>query len=348
MSTWIASIEAKARLIHEQIAAVRNLAASNGAKDADAFVAPYLELLRRLYDEEFPLANLADSSDLVARYAGPAVEDRDPTVSIVLSVFSGLRNEIRGIAKSIVGLADSQQARWPETLDPHLSGVARGSLVVGIKVPSPKEISTATSQMELNNVSDQVYLSVRAAVRHLSTVARFVRDDRIDDEIREELPDPAVRDAVMVAARRLSPTGRRGIASVSLLGGDGNRLPYSPLTPRSRRVLGQALARPVRVAGSGEFEGTVREIDLDANRFEIRGVEGVGAIRCIYSSVLAKTVRTILDHRISVSGSYETLANQKPRLVDVESISILAHPLEQLHLGSTIKGMETLPAPDKK
>jgi hypothetical protein len=151
----------------------------------------------------------------------------------------------------------------------------------------------------------------------------------VDDAIREEFPDPAIRDTVMVAASRLAPTGRRGIDSVVFYGPEPQAVEPRPLTSRSRKVLELELARPVKVKSSGIFEGTVREIDLDARRFEIRGVSGAGAIRCVYDNRWDKLVREILDSRVTVSGSYETVGNQIPRLIQLGSIERVKPPPQQ-------------------
>jgi len=97
-------------------------------------------------------------------------------------------------------------------------------------------------------------------------------------------------------------------------------------------VLAHALARPVKVKSSGKFEGTVREIDLDARRFEIRGVIGAGAIRCVYDNRWHRLVRETLDARITVSGSYETLGNQVPRLIQVSSIELVKPAPQQSNI----------------
>lgn len=62
MGVWVDSVEARARIIHGQAAAVRALASRNGA-DPDEFARPYLDLLSRLYREELPVAQLVESSD---------------------------------------------------------------------------------------------------------------------------------------------------------------------------------------------------------------------------------------------------------------------------------------------
>ena len=216
MGIWTEAVERKAAIIHSQLAAARELAIRhNGSLEEIAL--PYLELLRTLYAEEFPFAQLTDTSDLVARFSGPAVDVQDPTVSIVISIFSEIREQIRAIARSVVGLATDRQVRWPSNLDPHLSGIAHGSLIVGVSV-APPLLASARAQMELDGVSDQVFASVRSAVRSLSVVARHVGATSIDAAFREEFPDPAVRDTVLIAAKRLAPTGLRDEAHVLTVG----------------------------------------------------------------------------------------------------------------------------------
>jgi hypothetical protein len=331
MGIWIESIEAKASIIHSQLAAARALAISNNG-DVHAATKPYMTLLNSLYQEEYSFAQLADSSDLVARFNGPSVDIFDPTVSIVISIFSDMREQIRSIAKSIVGLTTDQRVSWPAQLDPHLSGIAHGSLIVGITVPPPGTDQTKGQQLELDGVSTQVFESVRGAVRSLAVVAKHIRDNQVSESIREEFPDPAVRDTVLVAAKRLSPTGRKGIESVSFFTSQAMDEEPSSLTSVSRLALSHALAKPVKMKGHGDFEGVVREVDLDAKRFEIRGVKGIGAIRCVYDAKLHQQIRSSLDARVRVTGNYETLASEQPRLVAVDSVQILKTAEEQLHL----------------
>ena len=138
MSEWTEAVEAKARIIHGQLAAACVIAERNGGSAHD-IAQPYLELLRSLYRDEFAFAQLVDTSDLVARFVGPAVSGSDPTVTTVTGVFRTLQNQIRQIAKSIVGLSSDDRVAWPSDLDPHLSGMTHGSLVVGISIHSPDE-----------------------------------------------------------------------------------------------------------------------------------------------------------------------------------------------------------------
>src|SRR5438874_9307019 len=96
---WVEAVEAKARIIHTQLAAAQSLANRSGG-DSDDIAQSYIALLRQLYEDEFTFARMVDSSDLVARFEGSAVEASEPTVTLVMTVFADLRDEIRGIAKS--------------------------------------------------------------------------------------------------------------------------------------------------------------------------------------------------------------------------------------------------------
>lgn len=330
MGIWTESVEIKASIIHAQLAAARELAARNHGSEHEASQ-PYLKLLNSLYADEFPFAQLVDSSDLVARFSGPAVDVSDPTVSIVISVFSDIREQIRSIARSVVGLAIDKQVRWPSNLDPHLAGIARGSLIVGVSV-SPPTLQHAREQLELEGISETILSSVRTAVRSLATIGRHIGDSGMTASFREFFPDPAVRDTVLVAAKRLAPTGRRGIDSVTFFSDETAEATVPVLTPKSRAVLAGALAAPVLQPGKGDFSGTLREVDLDARRFEIRGVEGIGSIRCVYSERHDTLVRLALDARVKVSGGYESLAGGRPRLVAVESLVLVEAPPTQLRL----------------
>ena len=331
MNEWTEAVEAKARIIHGQLAAACVIAERNGASAHD-IAQPYLELLRSLYRDEFAFAQLVDTSDLVARFVGPAVSGSDPTVTTVTGVFRTLQNQIRQIAKSIIGLSSDERVAWPSDLDPHLSGMTHGSLVVGISIHSPDE-DVEKGQTAVPGVSQEIFESVRGAVRSIATVAHHVHGDRVDEPaIESSFPDPAVRDTVMVAASKLAPTGRKGIEGVAFYGPEETGVEAPLLTAQSRKMLNQALGSPIRVKGHGSFEGVVRAIDLDARRFHIREVEHIGGLRCMYGHGEHETAKTALDRRVRVSGSYEVTENQKPRLIAVTSIELLNDPARQGNL----------------
>jgi hypothetical protein len=321
MGIWIESVEAKARIIHAQLAAARSLAIDNGG-DPDYVSTRYYELLRSLYEDEYSFARLVDSSDFVARYNGPAVDIYDPTVSTVIQIFNTIRNQIRSVAKSIAGMSTDERVVWPSSLDPHLSGVAHGSLIVGISLPSPEQIQQLSAQDEFIEFSDQIHQSVKTAVQSISTIPSFITNDEVSESLSLSITDPAIRDTVLVAAHRLSPTKRSGIDTVSFYGNDASESSPQPLTAKSRAILQKALDRPVKQKKYGKFIGVIREIDLDAKRFEIRNVPNIGSIRCVYGSDIQHKMRTALDSTVEVSGNYEMIGSDMPRLLAVDGFKI--------------------------
>jgi hypothetical protein len=328
MGVWTDAVNRRALLIHEQLSAALKVAEHSDI-DKRILTQPYLDLLNSLYSEEYPFAQIADTADLVAHFDGPAVSLQEPSVSLVASAFTDIRNQIRGIAKSVAGLSNARRSKWPSELDPFLSGIAHGSLVIGVRVPTPDD-SKESSHLSLPNVTEQLYQSVRSAVISLSSISRFIETDKVSEAITEFLPDPAVRDTVMVAASKLAPSGRKGITKISLIGPCAEDRQGGALTPESRKVLHRSLSKPGKISGSGTFDGVVRQVDLDSRRFEIRRVHGAGAIRCMYEPKHGSIVKKILDSRVAVEGDYEVSEDSQPRLIQVRSINVISTPAEQL------------------
>jgi hypothetical protein len=187
-------------------------------------------------------------------------------------------------------------------------------------------------------VSDGLYRAVQTAVQSLPAIPRLIQDGQISDAIYDQFPDPAVRDTVMVAARRLAPSARnKAISELFLSGPQASEElgPIQALTKQSRQVLGRSLNTPSsrREKSNGEFEGVVREVDLDARRFEIRGRGASSGMRCIYEPVYDSQIIGMLNAAVRVKGSYEAAADEQPRLVRVEQIIVTLPAGQQLELG---------------
>ncbi|WP_186471735.1 hypothetical protein [Synechococcus sp. BMK-MC-1] len=316
MGSWIKAIEARALIIHQELQAARALAVRMG-QEPDAISGPYLDMLAKLYREDFAYASLADQADLVARFTGPGVTRPEPPVSLVTGAFSKLRTQIQHIAKSIAGLED-RTVRWPTHLDPHLSGLAYGSLVVGMRVPRPGEVDSQ-GQLVLEGVTDGLYAAVRDAVRSLPIIPRLIHEEGVSDEVYSLFPDPAVRDTVMLAAHKLAPSkSSKGITDLFLSCPGEEKIAPLPLTKKSREILRQTLVQPSskRSSGTDSFEGVVREIDLDAlrSRSEESGISAVSAAsttigtreRCARSSTaMSASVAATKPLLMSSQGSWK-------------------------------------------
>lgn len=327
--SWVDNVSAKARLLHDQIAGMRGWATKAGASadQLEAILAPYYELLDELYQDEYPFAQALDSSDLVIRAEGPAVEADAPRLSAVTGLFTNLRHEVHRISKALAGLAQQQGRRLIGDVDLGLSAVARGSLIIGVRVKPPSGGAKPGENHTLLAEDDLLYQSIRKAVQQLAIVTRHLDEEGVQDSLADDIPDPGVRDAVLVAAQRLSPSGRRGIDSVSLFSAAAARSsevePPRPLTKQTKRVLRSSLLHPVKGSERGRYEGVVRQIDLDARRFEVRHVRGVGAIRCVYGEALSESASEWLNRRVRITGNVEKARDGLPRLMELDALEIL-------------------------
>lgn len=268
------------------------------------------------------MAKAMDNSDLVLRLQGPAVDAESPRLQIVTQAFTDIRDQVQRIAKAIIGLSPDTRG-FPRHVELGLSGLAKGSLIVGVRVQTPEESQRGQTRQIFSGGDDQVYQAVRLAVRQLAIVTQHISDEGVDESLKEEIPDPGVRDIVVLSAQRLAPSGKRGIDRISLFSSELESGKSLPLTPQIKRSLKRVVANPVNRTERGEFAGTVREIDLDARRFEIRGVRGAGAVRCIYPESYARAAHHWLDSEVLIKGFFERSTDGNPRLVEADHVEVL-------------------------
>ena len=158
-------------------------------------------------------------------------------------------------------------------------------------------------------------------------MGKYIKGDKIDDEIKKDFPDPAVRDTVMAAASQLAPSGRRGFDNLTFYKKDEPEMMLNPLTKDSRATLRKVMNRPDKISRNGLFLGVVRAIDLDAMRFIIRRVAGLGSIRCVYQANHKQMMSQVLNATVSVEGFYETLPGKDvPRLMHVSAVEVVKEP----------------------
>lgn len=316
--SWVGNIHRKAEIIHGQIAWWLN----QPSVDSAAACAPYYELLKQIYSEDLPFALVMDESDIVFRMNGPAVDRAAPTMAAVTNVFKDIREQIGKVARAIVGLAETEPIA-PFNVDLALSGMAKGSLVIGVKIANPCQPESGENYSVFGD-DEPLTLAVRSAVRQIAVVTRYLSEEGIDPALAKAIHDPAIRDTVVIAAHQLSPSGRNGIDKVQIFSADQQESGHT-MTPKVRRAIASNVKRPVRSQDRAEFVGTIREIDLDAKRFEVRGVRDTGSIRCYYSENYIGQEDGLLNQHVRVSGLVERL-DGKPRLMQVEQIEAVFVP----------------------
>lgn len=323
---WSDVLDYKARILYAQIAEMRQGVIDHGGTEEqiEILCEPYIELLKSMYAEDYPLAKAIEESDLLLRLEGPAINKENPRLSVITGVFKNVRTEVANIAKAIAQISDSKK-RLPKEMDLGLSAYAKGSLILGFTLPSAEELEeSAGGQQSLLGEQDPLYQAAREAIRTIGVITRHLSEGKTVEDLSDAIPDPRVRDTALLAIEKLSPTGRQGIQTVSISGKQTGGEEPVQLTSIVREDIRQHLQQPVISDEEIDIVGDVREIDLDANRFEIRHIENmeINDVRCKYKVTDAEA-SDWLNKRVRVHGIVERDASGRPRLLDVTSVKVL-------------------------
>ncbi|MBI4469955.1 MAG: hypothetical protein HY650_11610 [Acidobacteria bacterium] len=230
------------------------------------------------------------------------------------------------MARAIAELSDVRKT-VPKEIELGLSGFARGSLILGFSLPTLEQIEDLhNGQFSLLREEDPIYKAAREAIHVMGVVKQYVVNGQIEN-LPEAVPNPKVRDTALTAIRDFTPTGKMGIDAVNLAGQQVGDLQSQALTPKTRVYLREKLARPVATGARVDtLTGEVREIDLDAHRFELRQIENfrVSHVRCGYWGPTDEEAAEWVNHRVRVSGPVERDAEGRASLLVVETIEILS------------------------
>src|ERR1700752_234089 len=328
---WQTALDHKARLLYAQIAQLQREVAEYGGDDQllDEMTQPYIELLKSLYAEDYPLAKAIAQSDLLVRLDGPAISRDNPRVSLIGSVFDNVRTQVGKVAKAIAQLSQKGIRGIPKEMDLGLSAYAKGSLILGFTVPTASEIAESQQGQEtLFGEQDPFFQAARDAIRTIGIVTKHVTEGGTVEELAAEIPDPEIRDTALAAVKELAPSGRLGIKKVRLAGrGVAGLNLEKPLTPLIREAIRKSVQHPVATQAEAPVTivGDVREIDLDERRFELRHIENLeeNVVRCAYLEQTDEEARQWLNRRVRVEGIPERNAANKVRLLEVTSIEIV-------------------------
>ncbi len=316
--TWTHDTEEKIRALLENMVASASLASQVGVDASPAqIVAANRSLLMEVVVSALPLSKLVDASDLVVHAAGPGVGEDSFRLGDVNWLTVTAERELRRLSAALFDLSTRDGRLVSRSVDLRLTGLVHGSLYAGFAV---KDV---ISGMFTTTLEPMVPV-IRDAIRGLPQVPFFVEDEAMSPQIREAIPDPAQRDASMEAALGLAPTGKRGIHTIEMSSPHHRE---GQLSQRERVVLRDALKRPVLGNRKlGAFVGEVREVDLDAQRFHLRGISGVGTLRCVLAQIDALEARRMLGRQVRVRGDYETDRAGRPRLMLVEGFDVIEPP----------------------
>ena len=321
MTAWLQQLEHRVRLIHDEIAEWRVRAREMNV-DPNLACAPFYEILDQIYSEDFPLARARDNSDLLLHIHGRAVEEA-PRISFVSGLFNNVKTQVKDLTKAIVGILPDKRVS-AQDIDLGLSGFARGSLFIGFNVPLPRE---RQGHENLLGTEDPLYKATKDALKIINRVSYILETDEPAEAFHQTavaVDDPKVRDAALISIRRIAPSGRQGVSSIQIIGSSDEQA-SATLTPETRSKIARMLINPTSSNEVIEIEGVVREIDLDAKRFEIRNVidHAINDIRCVYNESIVTRPRSLLDARVRVRGRVERRSDNLPRLIALDEVAIV-------------------------
>ena len=337
LSPWELQSIVRAHMLHCQLeGAIQYAKTSNLAQLRDinfmAADSPYMLKLAKFYAENLSLAKLVDSSDLLLHAEGPGAANHTPRLGAVNWLCTSAEKQIRRLMKAMLPMMHGGNQRALRDLDLRLTGLAPGSLYAGFALAG-----THTNQNHNLLPDEDVHLLglLRGSIHALPVVPQYVGMEVVDREIMEALPDPALRDAALVAAYELSPTGAKGIHTIEISAPratESSARTTQTLGQKERVVLREAIqGQPMmRQAKHGSFTGVLRGIDLDSRRITVRNIsDDINALRGALIDNAAQA-KSYLDKRVRITGDYECSADGKPRMMRVETIELVEQVLPHI------------------
>ena len=315
MVTHAGNVRAQVAFLLDNLRSVpESVWGSFSPEDRRAALEVYIRDIEGLMTDELSLAKVRDDSDVIVHAEGPALSAGNWSFRAFNSVVDSLNGVLRGVvADNLVKVSSNTLTSKVirQQVDIQVTGFAPGSLFVGAKVVLPEK----SGLLGYEGV-EQV---VRSAVNSLPQAGAMVTS-----EISDVLEDPAVRDSAIVAALKLSPTGRMGVDEISVSGVGGDGFLRAVLTPEKKEVLRKAVKAGAigKISGHEKIKGIVREVNLDTSRFSLRSEDGF-LVRCFLKSLDHVTATLMLDKEVVVEGTAQKDKEGRVRLISLTEYPII-------------------------
>ena len=322
---WRHQTHRRASIIFGQLSAALSFAPSE--EDRIQFLDDpdnsYFDLLDKIYGEDYQLAKLMDTSDLIFHAEGPAAKELAPQLRAMNWLTMTTEKVLRGIGKGVFdALAYSEDtSALARKLDLRCTGIAPGSMYAGFSLEN--HLPTMIGMDEGKH--DQAIREILEAFKRLTVLPNYIDDERLSSGVVELVDDPALRDAILSWAHKMCPTGKLGIHTLTV---SDDRTKPAAYSQRERTVLLDAIRKPITIAKDGVFEGEIRKADLDNGRFMLRNVPTIGTLRCVFNGT-DKELGKAFGKRVKVSGQYEVDHQGRPRLLYVDQVADVRDVPEQ-------------------
>ena len=323
MDTWVDQLNRRAKILMDQVMATR-ISAQQTGQDFGWLEQQYRDMIERLYAEEYASARLRDTSDLVIRAEGPGADHDAPSLRSFNWLSEHVQKQLTRLSAAMLPMAVSDAKAAAKRLQWSFMGYAPGSIMMGFALHQPLSLSG------LEESNREAFDLISNSAQAIAGVPQFVGEVDLDYSINEAIPDPALRDAAIIAAWYLSPTMQSGIHTIEIASRSGE---HGTLSQRERMVLNSVIKHPeLRTQKlEGNFVGWLRSADLDKRRAVLRDVDGLdSAIRCILDPGLESAAQNFFGGRVKATGRYECDNDGRPRLMYVDCIEPASTPCHNL------------------
>jgi hypothetical protein len=278
-----------------------------------------LEEIRRLEETVDRLTGRAamkiEASPLSIRVVGAGLEWPGSPVSILSSFADTLRKGVQTIAEMVLtgDLASRPTRALNEACDLRLVGLATGSLVLSVELPTSPQSGLWTSQ-EAEAAKEGLDLLL-AGVSWAGAESEAAELDRL-------VPREDLRLGVLAQVKRLLPRPRGKVTGVHLSGALLHQRAVILTKKTTARV--DAAIDAIASTTTVTYEGELREVDLDHRTAVVRRVDGESLeVSCEYAPELDEIVLDALNKRVTITGSRRVAASRQRATLKVHRMAIL-------------------------
>lgn len=266
-------------------------------------------LLQELYQQALPLARLMDRAQLTLHAEGPGANAEAPWLAALKWMTDTTQRVLRLLALSWLEARGADGRALSKRIDWRIAGMAPGGLWLGIRAEAPES--------DLLPQDAELIAQMGDMLGQLPLAGRYIDDEGLRPGVHEAFDDPAQLDVALDGLRRLAPTGKAGIHTLSLTSRDHGGVTVSQ---RERVVISEVLRHPkTNRTREAQFVGEIRLVDLDKSRATLRTASD-GAIRCAIDGLPLDHARGILGRAVCVRGLVETDRQGRPRMLYVRDI----------------------------
>ena len=296
--------------ILENLVAIERMAATKGvAQEGYGALHGLIPEIERIIEESYPLARLLDSSDLLVHAEGPGASRELPLLGAYSWVFQTIERSVRHYFTALFSGVAGASPKISNEIDLRVSGIAHGSIWVGVKV---KQNPMIMGEMLASNEHFPT-------LDMLPRIAEQIGDEVIMPGMRDLNLDPLFLDAALTILKGMAPTGGKGIHTLEISTKEAGS---ARLSQRERVVISAALKGLLTDRQKrGSLEGAIRAADLDKSRLFLRSKDIL--VRCLFPDFSDAMARTYLGKSVCVTGLYEMDRFDRPRRMVVENIQVL-------------------------